>query len=133
MIDYAEILKKNAHGVLATRNGEKIETRVFLCLFAEDGKLFFSTDGGKNVYAQLVSNPAASFCAFSHDYNPVLSANGQAVIVDDAETRKRAFEAFPMTAKRYGSPDNPAFKVFYIAVEEFKTYSFAEGSKTYTA
>ena len=131
MIDYAEMLRDNANGVLATRNGEKIETRVFHCLFSEDNKLFFCTSAEKNVYAQLIADPDVSFCAFPRDFNPVLSVNGQAVFVEDLAVRKRAFDAFPMNVKVYGSADNPAFKVFAVEVEEFKTYSPSEGSRTY--
>lgn len=133
MIDYAELLKNNSHGVLATRNGDKVETRVFHCLFAEEGKVYFCTNSGKSVYAQLVANPSASFCAYPRDFTPVLSVNGTAVFVEDPETRKRAFESFPMNAKMYGSHENPAFKVFYIEAEEFRTYTFAEGTISHKA
>jgi hypothetical protein len=32
----------------------------------------------------------------------------------------------------YQKPDNPIFKIFYIAVEKVETFSFADGPKTYS-
>jgi len=52
MINYAEILKANPNGVLATQDGNKVKTRVFQYLFADGKKVYFCTNSEKPVYKQ---------------------------------------------------------------------------------
>ena len=86
----------------------------------------------KNVYDQLTANPNVSFCTFTQDFAPVLSVDGKAVFVDDLELKARALDENPLIKGIYNTPDNPAFKLFYIEVAEIETFSFAEGPKTYS-
>jgi len=132
MIDFAEILKANPSGVLATRDGDKVRTRVFQYLFADGKRVYFCTNSEKPVYAQLRANPNVSFCAYPQDFTPVLSINGKAVFVEDKALKARALDENPNIKGIYGTADNPIFKIFYIDVEEAATFCFAEGSKTYT-
>jgi uncharacterized pyridoxamine 5'-phosphate oxidase family protein len=132
MIDYAVILKANPVGVLATRDGDGVRTRVFQYLFAEDSKVYFCTSSQKPVYAQLQADPKVSFCTYAADFNPVLSVNGKAVFVDDLTLKTRALDENPPIKGIYNTPDNPVFKIFYIDVAEVETFSFAEGPKSYT-
>ena len=54
MIDLEKILRENPNGVLATRNGDGVATRIFQFLFMEDGnKVYFCTESDKPVYRQL--------------------------------------------------------------------------------
>ena len=52
MINYAEILKANPNGVLATQEENKVKTRVFQYLFADGKKVYFCTNSEKPVYKQ---------------------------------------------------------------------------------
>lgn len=62
MIDLEKILRENPNGVLATRNGDGVATRIFQFLFMEDGnKVYFCTESDKPVYRQLTANPKVSF------------------------------------------------------------------------
>ena len=61
MINYAEILSQNPNGVLATREGEGIKTRVFQYLFSEENKVYFCTNSQKPVYEQLMENQNVSY------------------------------------------------------------------------
>jgi uncharacterized pyridoxamine 5'-phosphate oxidase family protein len=61
----------------------------------------------------------------------VLSVNGKAVFTDDPALKARALDENPGIKGIYKTPDNPVFKIFYIAVEEIETFSFAEGPKSY--
>ncbi|MDR2712849.1 MAG: pyridoxamine 5'-phosphate oxidase family protein [Clostridiales bacterium] len=131
MIDFNVILKANPNGVLATQNGQGIRTRVFQYLFAEGNKVYFCTSSQKPVYNQLISHPNVSFCTYPADFNPVLSINGKAVFVDDIALKTRALDENPPIKGIYNTPDNPVFKIFYIAVEEVETFSFVEGPKSY--
>jgi uncharacterized pyridoxamine 5'-phosphate oxidase family protein len=132
MIDFAAILKATQNGVLATADGDKVKTRVFQYLFSDGNKVYFCTSSEKTVYAQIKANPNVSFCTYPQDFNPVLSVNGKAVFVEDAVLKARALDENPSIKGIYKIPDNPVFKIFYIAVEEVETFSFNEGPKTYT-
>lgn len=133
MIDYAALLTQNPNGVLATRDGDGLKTRVFQFLFAEGNKVYFCTSSEKPVYAQLTANPAVSFCTYPGNFTPVLSVNGRAVFVEDRALKVRALDENPGIKGIYDTPDNPVFKIFYIDVAEVETFSFADGSRSYTA
>ena len=93
MIDLEKILRENPNGVLATRNGDGVATRIFQFLFMEDGnKVYFCTESDKPVYRQLTEHPKVSFCTSAKDWNPVLSLDGSAVFVDDMALKRRALE-----------------------------------------
>jgi len=83
MINFAEILKANPNGVMATQDGNKVKTRVFQYLFADGKKVYFCTNSEKPVYAQLQKNPNVSFCTYPQNFTPVLSINGKVVFVED--------------------------------------------------
>ena len=131
MINYAEILKANPNGVLATQDGNKVKTRVFQYLFADGNKVYFCTNSEKPVYKQLQANPNVSFCTFPQDFAPVLSINGKAVFIEDMALKTKALDENPPIKGIYQTPDNPIFKIFYVDVEEVETFSFAEGPQTH--
>lgn len=131
MFDFDSVLKRNPNGVLATADGAKVRTRVFMYLFADGKKAYFCTNDQKPVYAQLQANANASFCS-PGDFTPVVSINGKAVFVEDRALKTRVMDEFPMIRTIYHNPDNPVFKLFYIDVEEVETFGFDEGPKTYT-
>ena len=131
MINYAEILKANPNGVMATQDGNKVKTRVFQYLFADGKKVYFCTNSEKPVYKQLQANPNVSFCTFPQDFTPVLSINGKAIFVEDLALKTKALDENPPIKGIYQTPDNPIFKIFYIDVEEVETFSFAEGPQTH--
>jgi uncharacterized pyridoxamine 5'-phosphate oxidase family protein len=132
MIDYAAILKANPNGVMATRDGGKIKTRVFQFLFANGNRVYFCTSNQKPVCQQMKASPYVSFCTHPANFSPVLSVNGKAVFVDDISLKTRALDENPGIKGIYNTPDNPVLELFYIDVEEVETFSFAEGPKTYT-
>jgi uncharacterized pyridoxamine 5'-phosphate oxidase family protein len=131
MIKYAEILKQNPNGVLATHDRYGIRTRVFQYLFSNGNKVYFCTSSEKTVYKQLQTNTNVSFCTYPQNFNPVLSVNGKAVFVDDIALKTRALDENPLIKRIYNTPNNPIFKLFYIDVEEVETFSFNKGSKSY--
>ncbi|MDR2245843.1 MAG: pyridoxamine 5'-phosphate oxidase family protein [Treponema sp.] len=132
MFNFEPILKENPAGVFATQDGAKVKTRVFQFLFADGKKVYFCTNSGKSVYAQLTANPQASFCTCAKDFSLVLSVNGSAVFVEDIGLKTRALEENPGIKEIYKTPDNPVFKIFYLDVETIETFTAAEGPKTYT-
>ena len=131
MFDFAKIFAENPNGVLATRDGEAIKTRVFQYLFSEGQRVFFCTSKEKDVYQQLAAKAEVSFCSYPPDFSPVVSVSGQAVFVDDLAAKTRALEENPMIKVIYKSADNPIFALFYIDVAEVNTFSFADGPQVY--
>lgn len=131
MIKFQEIINKNVSGILATKNGDGVDTRYFQALWAEGNRAYFCTSGKKEVYSQLVKNPEVSFCA-ENGQSPVLTLNGEVKFIEGLEEKQKAFKVLPMLEKIYQSPENPDFKVFYIEVKEVKTFSFTEGTKRYS-
>ncbi len=132
MIDYTAVLKANPNGVMATQENGKIKTRVFQYLFSDGNKVYFCTSNEKPVYQQIKANPDVSFCTYPADFSPVLSVNGKAVFVNDMALKTRALDENPGIKSIYNTPANPVFEIFYIDVAEVETFSFTEGSKTYT-
>jgi uncharacterized pyridoxamine 5'-phosphate oxidase family protein len=131
MINYAALLKQNPNGVLATNDGQGVQTRVVQYLFADENKVYFCTNSEKSVYEQLKANSNVSFCTYPQDFNPVLSVNGKTIFTDDMALKTRALDENPLIKDIYKTPNNPIFKLFYIEAEEIKTFSFAEGPKSY--
>lgn len=131
MLDYLSIMEANPNGVLATKAGEGVRTRVFQYLFAVDEKPYFCTGAEKQVYAQLKADGAVSFCTFPVDFAPVVCVSGKAVFVEDPALKERALEENPPIKEIYGNADNPAFQLFYIAPEEVETFTFSEGTQIY--
>ncbi len=132
MFDFAAAYEKNPSGVLATRSGEGVRTRVFQYLFADGRKVYFCTSNEKDVYKELTAHPHVSFCSYPADFAPVVSVNGKAVFVKDNALKARALDENPTIKGIYHTPDNPVFELFYIDVTSVETFSFAEGSKRYT-
>lgn len=132
MINYEAILKENSNGVLATQDNGKIKTRVFQYLFSDGNKVYLSTSNEKPVYKQIKANPYVSFCTYPANFAPVLSVNGKVVFVNDMELKARALNENPFIKGLFNTPENPAFEIFYIDVEEVEVFSFTEGAKTYT-
>lgn len=132
MFDYEAVLRENPNGVLATQDGATVKTRVFQYLFSSENKVYFCTSNQKPVYAQIQASPYVSFCTYPANYSPVTSVNGKAVFVDDLALKTRALDENPGIKGIYETPSNPYFELFYIAVEEVETFSFAEGPQTHT-
>lgn len=132
MFDFAAAYAKSPNGVLATRSGEGIRTRVFQYLFADGRKVYFCTSNEKDVYKELTANPNVSFCSYPADFAPVVSVGGKAVFVKDNALKARVLDENPMIKGIYNTPDNPVFEVFYIDAECVETFSFAEGPQKHT-
>lgn len=129
MIDYKEMLKENPGGVLATRNGDKVDTRMLHCIFCDANRAYFCTSADKPVCAQLMDNPNASFCTFPQNYTPVLTLNGRVTFVEDRAFKARVMEESAMVKGHYQTPDNPVYKLFCLEVEEVKTYYPGTGTE----
>ncbi|MDR0519724.1 MAG: pyridoxamine 5'-phosphate oxidase family protein [Clostridiales Family XIII bacterium] len=131
MIDYIKILEENPNGVLATRSGSAVRTRVFQFLFAVGGRAYFCTDRGKQVYRQMKANSNVSFCTYTPDFGTVLSVNGRVQFVKDLALKTRALDENPMIKGVFKIPENPDFTLFCVHPDEIVAYSPETGAKTY--
>ncbi len=131
MFDFEKIFAENPCGVFATQDGDGVKTRVFQYLFTDRMRVYFCTGAAKDVYKQMTTNPNVSFCTWAPNFAPVVSVDGKATFVEDMALKKRILDENPAIKGIYRSEDNPEFKVFYVAVEEVRTFSFAEGPKAY--
>ena len=129
MIDYIKILTENPNGVMATKDGDMLKTRVFQYLFSEGNKAYFCTNSTKPVADQMHQHPYVSFCTNLQNFCPVLSINGKVTFSDDEVLKKRAIDENPSIKQIYGTAQNPVFTLLYIDVEEIETFSFDEGPK----
>lgn len=130
MINLGDFFNSSVTGVFTTVADNRPYTRVFQVLWYEHNKLFFCTGSKKEVYKQLMNNPNVSFCS-ENKYNPVLSIYGKAVFLDDISYKERAFKELPMLVNLYQTPQNELFKVFYIDIEEVKTFDYTNGPKLF--
>lgn len=129
MIDYIKILTENPNGVMATKDGDMLKTRVFQYLFSDGNKAYFCTNNTKPVANQMKEHPYVSFCTNLQNFCPVLSINGKVTFSDDAALKERAIAENPSLKQIYGTASNPVFTLLYIDVEEIETFSFDEGPK----
>lgn len=130
MLSVEPVLKENPNGILATKNGAMLATRMFQFLFSDENKAYFCTSSQKPVYEQLKKDANVSFCTYAPKFDPVVSLNGKVHFVDDIALKDRALEENPGIKRIYKSSANEIFKLFYIAVETVNTFSFSEGPKT---
>lgn len=129
MIDYIKIINQYPTGVLSSQNEDRLDSRIVRALSAQEGRIYFSTHGERSLYAQLQKNPNVTFCTYAPDYAPVLTLNGKVVFADDMELKTRLMEESDIVKRNYQTPDNPAFKPFYLEIEEVKSFSFADGTQ----
>lgn len=109
-----EFLAKNPNVFLATCEQDQPRVRPFQFLFEVSGRLYFCTANTKEVYRQLMANPALEFAATSPEY-VTLRVRGKAVFSDDLALKRRVLEEFEMIRGIYRTPDNPIFTLFYLS------------------
>jgi uncharacterized pyridoxamine 5'-phosphate oxidase family protein len=131
MFDYESVLIANPNGVLATRNGDGLATRLFKFLFTEGKKIYFCTASDALVFAQLKTHPYASFCTFPEDFSVVVSFSGRARVSDDTALKIRALNENPHLKAIYRGPANQNLRLFYIYIDEVEVYIPGKGSELY--
>ncbi|MDD2735427.1 MAG: pyridoxamine 5'-phosphate oxidase family protein [Desulfuromonadaceae bacterium] len=100
-------------GSLATVDGGKPRVRPFGFMFEESGRFYFCTSGTKEVYRQLTVCPYIEFTRTGEDMR-WLRIRGEIKFTEEARYKEKCFERYPMLKDIYQTPENPAFKVFYL-------------------
>jgi pyridoxamine 5'-phosphate oxidase len=87
-------IQENPLAFMATLDDGIPHVRGMMTCFAEESGLLFATGKDKSVYKQLEANPAIELCYYSAEENCQVRVCGQAEIIDDLDTKKRAVEKF---------------------------------------
>ena len=115
MNDVVEFLMKNRMQVLATVGLDgKPKARPFMFALEKDGRLWYCTSNTKDVYAQLTKSPYLEVTVSSPEY-AWIRLSGKAVFENNMEIKRTILDDNPMVKSLYGSAENPAFEVFYLA------------------
>lgn len=113
MSKVSEFLIENPVQYLASVSLDgKAKCRPFMFSFEKDGKLWFNTGNGKEVYKELRANPYVQISVSSPAYQWI-RLSGKAVFVDDKSIKEAAMEN-PIVKGIYHTADNPTFEVFYL-------------------
>jgi uncharacterized pyridoxamine 5'-phosphate oxidase family protein len=108
-----ESLRKAGVFHFATVDGDRARVRPFGFVMEFGGKLYFTTGNKKKVYDQLKKNPNAEMCGMLAP-DSWIRLEGKAVFDGSLAAKKKAFELYPNFKNVYGTPENPAFEVFYL-------------------
>jgi uncharacterized pyridoxamine 5'-phosphate oxidase family protein len=113
MKELIAFLNKNRNGALATIENGKPRVRGWQFQFEEDGKFYFCTNNKKDVYGQLMKNPALEFAS----YTPAMETgriSGDAVFTKDNLIKQKVLDKNPILKQFYPSGNHPAFEVFFL-------------------
>lgn len=112
--DIVEILSEAPMCFLATVSDNKPHVWPFQYQFEKDGKLWFCTAKGKDVYKQMEVNPYIEICAVKSD-TTTLRLSGKVLLEDNMEVKERILAEQPLIRNIYGTADNLGFTSFCIA------------------
>ncbi len=122
--EISAILAETPMCFIATADGSRPRVRAFQFQFQQDGKLWFCTAKSKDVFKQLLANPAVEICAVRQDMTWVrVSAN--VAFEDSREVKERILSAQPLIKSIYGSADNPDFTTFRVEHGEYVIADFS--------
>ncbi|MBI5440012.1 MAG: pyridoxamine 5'-phosphate oxidase family protein [Deltaproteobacteria bacterium] len=111
VIDFLSKSQVQQLATVGTDNRPKV--RPFQFMLEREGRLYFCTSNQKEVYRELRNNPYVELCASGENFS-WLRLSGRAVFSDDLDVKAKVQEASPLVKSIYGTPDNPAFEVFYL-------------------
>ncbi len=114
MNEVVKFLQENPVQYLATVGLDgKAKNRPFMFCFEKDGKLWFSTNHTKSVYAEIEKNPNVEITVSSPTY-AWIRLNGKVVFENNMAVKQGCMEN-PIIKGQYQTADNPIFEVFYLS------------------
>ena len=93
--EISRILSETPMCFIATMDGTQPRVRAFQFQFEQDGKLWFCTARNKDVFKQLLANPAVEICAVKQDMT-WLRLTGKMALADDMAVKERVLAAQPL-------------------------------------
>ena len=88
-------VKENPVSFFATVEDGAPHVRAMMTFRANDEGLFVSTFTHKEIYKQVLANPAVELCYFNPEKKTQVRVSGKAKILDDLELKKQVVESFP--------------------------------------
>lgn len=110
-----DFLKECGTFFVLTINGDTPAGRPFGAIMEYDGKLYFSTANTKEVYKQLVSNPAIQLIALKPGTRDWVRISGKAIECTDLLIKQRMLDECPVLTKRFTSADCDYFALFEVS------------------
>jgi uncharacterized pyridoxamine 5'-phosphate oxidase family protein len=99
---------------LATCEGDRPHVRPFSFAAVEDGRIWFCTSKGKDVYDELIANPYFELSAWNPG-NPWVVVSGRAAFGEpSAALRQEGFEHMVGIGEAHESPDDGRLVFFYV-------------------
>jgi uncharacterized pyridoxamine 5'-phosphate oxidase family protein len=114
MNDVVKFLTENPVQYLATVGPDgKPRVRPFQFMLERDGRLFFCTNNGKDVYAQIKRHPYVELCT-SSPKAAWIRLSGKAVFSKDLDIKRKIIEGSDLVRSIYKTAENPIFEIFYL-------------------
>ncbi len=92
----------------------KPKVRPFQMMFEQDGKLWYCTGNGKDVYKELQANPNIELCASASKGMSWLRLSAKVVFSDDISIKQRIIDTNALVRSIYKTADNPVLEVLYL-------------------
>jgi len=109
-----EYLREVPAWYLATSVGNRPHVRPFSFVALEDGRLWFCTAKGKDVYEQLLDNPIFELCAW-YPGHPWVIVEGKAVFAEPSpELREAGFQHMVGLGEAHDCANDGLLVFFYI-------------------
>lgn len=125
MKEVLDYLAKNPVVYFATCDEENHpRVRPFQFLFEKNGKLWFCTNSGKKVFAQLKRCPYVEMSIMDKD-GSWMRLWGKCVFDSDLSVKEAVLEHFPRIKNIYKTADNPVFEVFYLTEAQAGIFDFS--------
>ena len=115
---------------LATDDGGQPRVRPLGLVMEFDGKICFSTNNQKPMFAQMQANPKVEICAAAPD-GRWLRLCGNARFVTSRAAKQKALDTMPMLARMY-SADDTVFEIFTVENATATFQSMAGDKETVT-
>jgi len=112
--EVTQLLDKIKFFYLATVDGQEARVRPFGYMGMRDGKLWFCTSKGKDVYAQLTRNPHVELAYTFAPEMVTLRVRGQVTLDDNMDVKKDIIAKSEVVRSIYGTADNPKLTTFCL-------------------
>ena len=110
-----DFLKECGAFFVLTTNGDSPAGRPFGAIMEYEGKLYFSTANTKEVYKQLIANPAMQIVALKPGTRDWVRISGKAIECKDLSIKQRMLDECPVLTKRFTSADCDYFALFVVS------------------
>lgn len=124
MDEVLRFLKESKTFYLATVEGDAPRVRPFGAVCGFEGKLYFTTNNKKKVFAQMMANDNIAICAMAH--GKWIRIEAKAVRDERREARVAMMEDNSAALSGMYSVDDGIFEVLYLKDAKATIYSFTE-------